>query len=286
MVIPPNQVLINAMGVGSTSLIIWGRTGPARLYTIEVTADIASLQRTGGRTLSRCRLSVTSTGTSVVLSGEVRDPAMIRKALELAATQGIPVVNNVDAPPAEQILLHVEFAEVSKSTLKEVGGDLVRILNPAQLGEAFDKDKTHEIEALSEGFVTLPVQGDGARLDAIIRALKTTGEFKSLAQPNLVTREGQAASFLAGGEFPFPTIQSGAGNNAVIIRGRSSGSSSTSPPTSPTRGTFVSRWPPRSRRWTSPTDSPSKDSTSRAFWPGGSRPTWSSARVRPWPSVA
>jgi pilus assembly protein CpaC len=41
--------------------------------------------------------------------------------------------------------------------------------------------------------------------------LKGTGEFKSLAQPNLVTREGEEASFLAGGEFPFPSIQQGGG---------------------------------------------------------------------------
>lgn len=216
VVIPPNQVLINAMGVGSTSLIIWGTTGPARLYTIEVTVDIASLQRQVDELYPGAGLEVSSTGTSVVLSGEVRDPALIRKALELAATQGIPVVDNVVAPPPEQILLEVEFAEVSKSTLKEVGGDLVRILNPAQLDHAFDQDDTHIIETASEGFVTLLIEGDGARLDAIIRALKNTGEFRSLAQPNLVTREGEEASFLAGGEFPFPVIQ-GTNTNAVTI---------------------------------------------------------------------
>jgi pilus assembly protein CpaC len=216
VVIPPNQVLINAMGVGSTSLIIWGQTGPARMYTVEVTVDIASLQRQVDELYPDAGLSVASTGTSVVLTGEVRDPALIRKAMELAGTQGIPVVNNVEAPPPEQVILHVEFAEVSKSTLKEVGGDLIRILNPAQIDHAFDKDDTHMIETLSEGFVNLMVEGGGARLDAIIRALKNTGEFKSLAQPNLVTREGETASFLAGGEFPFPTIQGG-NTNAVTI---------------------------------------------------------------------
>ncbi len=59
-------------------------------------------------------------------------------------------------------------------------------------------------------------------LDAVIRALKTTGEFKSLAQPNLVTREGEEASFLAGGEFPFPSIQGGQ-SNAVTIQWREFG---------------------------------------------------------------
>ena len=221
--IPPNQVLINGVGVGSTSLIVWGRTGAARMYTIEVTADIASLQSQIDELFPGAGLSVTSTGTSVVLSGQVRDPAVVATALELAATQGIPVVNNVEAPPPNQILLHVEFAEVSKTALKEVGGDLIRIMNPSHIGDAFGSEDTQVIEALSEGFVNLLIEGDGGRLDAIIRALKSTGEFKSLAQPNLVTREGEEASFLAGGEFPFPIIQGGGGNNAVTIEWREFG---------------------------------------------------------------
>jgi pilus assembly protein CpaC len=223
VVIPPNQILVNANGVGSTSLIVWGRTGPARLYTIEVTADVASLQRQIDDLFPAAGLSVTSTGTSVVLSGQVRDPAVIRKALELAATQGIPVVNHVDSPAPEQILLHVEFAEISRSTMRELGGDLLRILNPESLNQAFDKEDTHQIETLSEGFVTLLIEGDGARLDAVIRALKNTGEFRSLAKPNLVTREGQEASFLAGGEFPFPSIQGGQQVGAVTIQWREFG---------------------------------------------------------------
>ncbi len=191
VVIPPNQVLINAIGVGSTSLILWGRASTPRLYTIEVTADIASLQRQVDELFPGAGLSLTSTGSSVVLSGQVRDPAVVRKALELANTQGIPVVNNVDSPPPEQILLKVEFAEVSRTTL-------------------------NMIETLSEGFVTVLLEGDGSRLDAVIRALKNSGEFKSLAKPNLVTREGQEATFLAGGEFPFPSVQGG-NSNAVMI---------------------------------------------------------------------
>ncbi len=219
----PNQVLIYAQGIGTTSLIIWGKTGPARLYTVEVTADIASLQRQIDDLFPGAGLYVSSTGTSVVLSGEVRDPAVVRKAMELAENQGIPVVNNVDSPAPEQILLKVEVAEVSKSAVREAGGDLVRILNPETLDGAFDKDDTHQIETVSEGFITLLIQGEESRLDAIIRALKNTGDFRSLAQPNLVTREGEEATFLAGGEFPFPSIQSGAASNAVTIQWREYG---------------------------------------------------------------
>jgi pilus assembly protein CpaC len=209
-------VLVTAVAVGSTSLIIWGRGEVARLFTVEVTADVASLQRQLDELFPGAGLVFTSTGTSVVLSGAVRDPAVVRRAMELATNQGIPVVDNVQAPAPEQILLHVEFAEVSRSVLRELGGDLIRVLNPATLDHAFDSDDTQMIETLSEGFVTVMVAGDESQLDAVIRVLKSSGEFKSLAEPNLVTREGQEATFLAGGEFPFPILQAGGGNAVTI----------------------------------------------------------------------
>lgn len=216
VVIPPNQVLINARQVGSTSVVIWGRSNIPQLYTFEVTADIASIQRQLNELFPEAGVRVTSTGSSIVLSGQVRDPNAVRKASELAETLGIPVVNNIQAPPAEQILLQVEFAEVSKSAMKELGTDLLRVLNPYRLDEAFDIDNNprHEIETLAEGFVNIMISGEDSRLDAAIRLLKNNGEFRSLAQPNLVTREGEEASFLAGGEFPFPTIQGG--NNQTV----------------------------------------------------------------------
>lgn len=216
VILSPYEMLINGISVGSTSLIIWGRSGGVSIYSVNVTADVESLQHQIDDLFPGAGLSVTATGTSVVLSGEVRDPAVVRKALELADNQGIPVVNNVDAPAPEQILLHVEFAEVSRSMLRELGGDLMRILNPRDLGDAVDEGDLM-VETLSDGFVTLLIEGDGARLDAVIRALKTTGEYQSLAEPNLVTREGEEASFLAGGEFPFPSIQAGGGGGTGAV---------------------------------------------------------------------
>ncbi|NNK64396.1 MAG: hypothetical protein HKO98_14460 [Gemmatimonadetes bacterium] len=215
--IPPGQVLINANTVGTTSLVVWGSDQVARMFTIDVTADVASLRRQLVELFPESGLEVNTTGNTVILSGEVRDPSIVRRALALAETLQVPIVNNVQAPAPEQILLHVEFAEVSRSVIKELGGELIRVLNPSTLDHAFDQGDTHEIEAISEGVVSIMVEGGGSQLDAIIGLLKNSGEFKSLAQPNLVTIEGQEASFLAGGEFPFPTIQGGSGNNAVTI---------------------------------------------------------------------
>ena len=54
-------------------------------------------------------------------------------------------------------------------------------------------------------------------LGAVVRALQTKGLFQSLAEPNLIATNGKEASFLAGGEYPYPVVQSGTGNNSVTI---------------------------------------------------------------------
>lgn len=216
VVISAREVLITANAVGTTSLLVWAENDVVRLFNVEVAADVASLARQLDALFPDVGLEVTTAGNTLILSGQVRDPSVVRRAMELATTTGAAVINNIQAPSPEQVLLHVEFAEVRRSAIKELGGELVRVLNPARVDEAFDKDDTHIIETLSEGFVTLTVMGDNTGLEAIIGALKGRGEFRSLAEPNLIALEGQEATFLAGGEFPFPVIQGGQ-SNAVTI---------------------------------------------------------------------
>jgi pilus assembly protein CpaC len=216
VVIPPRQLVLNAMTVGSTSLILWGRNETSQLYTVEVTADLASLDRQLRELFPGVDLTASSTGTAVVLTGTVRDAAIVRSALELASATGAQVINNIQVPAPEQILLHVQFAEVTRSSLREIGAELLRVTNPYHADDGFQEDDFQIIETLSEGFVNLLIEGENSRLDAIIRLLKSTGDFRSLAEPNLITRESEPASFLAGGEFPFPSIQ-GSNTNAITI---------------------------------------------------------------------
>ena len=42
--------------------------------------------------------------------------------------------------------------------------------------------------------------------------------FRSLAEPSLLAASGDSASFLAGGEFPYPVLQGGTASNAVTIQ--------------------------------------------------------------------
>lgn len=223
-VISPREILINGTGVGTTSLLVWAEGDVVRLYNIEVQADVQALQRQIDTLYPDQDIIVTTAGNTLIVSGVVRDPVVVRRVMELANNAGGQVVNNLQAPSPEQILLEVEFAEVNKQVVKRFSTDLL-FINPQNFGD-FSTDDLVRIQTLSEGIANFTILGDNASFDAFIRALKSTGEFKLLAEPNLIALEGQEASFLAGGEFPYPSIQGGGGGvvtNAVTVQFREFG---------------------------------------------------------------
>jgi pilus assembly protein CpaC len=218
----PREYLLNGLAVGTTTMILWDPANVPHLYNIEVVADATSLQSQLQTIFPGQDLNVSSSGEAIILSGVIRDPIVARRALELAQQTGARVINNLQAPPPQQILLRVRIAEVRRSASSRLGADLFAG-NVAELDQVFGDGSTANIETLSEGIVRLFLIGQDAELEAVITALKANGEFRSLAEPNLLTVEGVEASFLAGGEFPYPSVQTGAQNGAVVIQFREFG---------------------------------------------------------------
>jgi pilus assembly protein CpaC len=216
--ISTREVPINAKTAGTTTLLLWDRSERVTMMSVVVTPDIGALQRQIETLFPSVPVTLSASGGAIIISGNVRDPAIARRVVEVVKSAGVAVVDNMAAPPARQILLHVRFAEVERSALSRLSANL-QSLNPQNLGAAFDDPSLVDIQTLSEGVVRFFLLGDnGSTLEALIRALKTNGHFRSLAEPNLVAIEGTEATFLAGGEFPFPVVQSNAGNNAITIQ--------------------------------------------------------------------
>lgn len=215
VVISPREVLVNGREAGTTSLLVWDQANRVDLYTVEVTPDIGALQRQVGSLFPDLDVRMSATGESVVVSGVVRDAIAARRILEIVRASGANVINNMMAPSALQVLLHVRFAEINRSAIKSLGSEL--FMDNVQDYPDVQKLGELDINTLSGGIVELFLLGDnGTGLDAFLRLLKGRGEFRSLAEPNLVTLEGQEASFLAGGEFPFPAVQGGQSNQVSI----------------------------------------------------------------------
>lgn len=219
VVMSPTEVLINGIGLGTTSLFLWDSAGARRLYSVEVTADVTSLQRYLNLLFPDEDIQATAQGNTVILSGEVSEEHIARRANELAQATGAQVLDNLQTPAPRQILLEVRFAEVSRDAISSLGNNIIRSVNPHRL----DADGRWEVGTDSEGIMDLSLITSDSQLSMIIQALKSTGDFKSLAEPNLLALDGQEASFLAGGEFPFPSIQGGSSSNAVTVEWREFG---------------------------------------------------------------
>jgi pilus assembly protein CpaC len=202
--------------MGTTSLLLWENTGRVRLFSVEVTADAHGLERYLNAIMPEETIGVSATGNMVTLSGQVHDLSAAGRAVDIAKGSGATVIDNMVVPSAIQVMLQVRFAEVSRSVLNQFSSKIAT-LNPHELNSNGDWVGTSSTDAgvANLGLALLNV---GDSLSLILRALQTKGELKTLAEPTLITLPGKEASFLAGGEFPYPTVQGGAsGTNAVTI---------------------------------------------------------------------
>ena len=221
VVVSPTEILINGKTLGTTSLFLWDNTGNIKLYSVEVTADAPGMQRYLSSVLQGEKIDVIASGNTVTLTGQVRDASVANRAVEIAKGSGATIVDNLTTPEAVQVLLKVRFAEVNKSAIKEFRSQLAT-LNPQDLNSrtgtwigSANTDPTNG--AFADGVVDLGLFNANASIEVLIRALISKGMLKSLAEPNLIALPGREASFLAGGEFPYPAVQGSSGNNAVSI---------------------------------------------------------------------
>jgi pilus assembly protein CpaC len=218
VVVSPTEVLINGKTLGTTSLFLWDNSGNIKLYSIEVTADAAGLQRYLTAVLEGEHVDVTASGNVVTLSGQVRDASMASQAVEIAKGTGATIVDNLTTPEAVQVQLRVRFAEVNKTAAKQFRAQFAT-LNPHHLNDNGDwiGATNGGAGSFQEGDIAVGLFNGNASIETLIQYLQSKGDLRSLAEPNLITLPNKEATFLAGGEFPYPAVQGGGGNNAVSI---------------------------------------------------------------------
>lgn len=210
--VSPTELVVNGKGLGTTSLFLWDNSGAVRLFSVEVTADAAGLQRYLKQTLPDEAIDVSASGNTVTLSGQVRDASVAARALEIVKGSGATVIDNLTTASPTQVLLKVRFAEVNRSAIRSMQGQFTT-LNPHKLNDKGDWTGAGG----ASGLLDVALASANANLELTIQALTTKGYFKTLAEPNLLALPGHEASFLAGGEFPYPSVQGGSSNGAVTI---------------------------------------------------------------------
>ncbi len=236
------EVLLNAKGPGVTTLVIWSKNGERNFFTLNVGANVQQIQQQFQGTFPGENIQLMATEKTVSLIGRVSSVAVAEKAGLMAASLGRPVVNNLAVAPLneKQILLKVRFAEVQRTAVQQLGVNLfstgafntIGAVGTQQFGGATTPTVQGRIGGSVTGTASTFSLSDllnvfafrpDLNLGAAIKDLQTNNLIEILAEPNLVATSGKEASFLVGGEFPFPVVQGGANAGAISIQFREFG---------------------------------------------------------------
>lgn len=253
----PREVLVNGIAEGETSLIVWQQGGNRLIFDLSVrpsTVRLDAIRQQLQKELPDQDVSLAVEDGNVFLRGTVNDPTSAERAVNIARTLGKPVnLLNVRVPQAEQqILLRVRFANVDRTASTELGANLFSTGALNTIGRTSTQqfnapDLTVDQNKVNMTFTDLLnvfLFRRDLNLGATIRALQTRRLLEILAEPNLLAIHGREASFLAGGEFPVPVIQSAAGAGAVTIQWREFGIRLNFTPAITPRGTIRLRVTP------------------------------------------
>jgi pilus assembly protein CpaC len=218
------SLMVNGKLPGETSLVIWLSDGSRREYDIDVKLAAARIQAAKEQLATEfgqdVQLAVDN--LSVYLTGRVRDLYAANRAVAIAETMG-KVVNllKVDVPePSEQILLKVRFADVDRSKERQLGINFFGAAQGIPFTSTTGQFSPTPATALGTGATTPFSLSDALNLfmfdphlniGTTIEALQNNSVLEILAEPNVLAMNGKEASFVAGGEFPFPTLQGGGG---------------------------------------------------------------------------
>ncbi len=210
-IVDPRQLLITAVSVGETSVIVWTAEGKTRMITVLVHWNTLSINKSLSQMLPDDALEAVPIENSVALHGTANSLNSAERALEITRSYVPKVVDMMKVPGEQQVLLKVKIAEVANNFRYEEGFNFLinsdDVVAANKLNNLISGDFAQGGDITMSDAVTTFFSFPKSDVAAFIQALKERGWIHVLAEPNLVSRSGETASFLAGGEFPIPVPQ-------------------------------------------------------------------------------
>ena len=236
-VVTPTQILVHGRSAGEVSLLIWDELERSRSFDLRVDVDVTAAAEEEKSVFPDEQIIVTPSRSAIVLSGHVSDESVAKRAEAIATAYSKNVVNVLTFGPtgAQEVLLEVKFAEVDRTAATQLGinifstgaGNTIGTVTTGQFGgfpaqtitdsTGNTSGNINSNETISD-VLNLFLFNPSIHLGAVIKALEQKSLLQILAEPNLIAVNGKEASFLAGGEFPFPIVQPGQGFTAVTIQ--------------------------------------------------------------------
>jgi pilus assembly protein CpaC len=228
IVVSPNQVLVNGKTPGGVSLIVWDESDQSQSFEVSIDIDVLGLSQKIREVFPNEDVHLDTSRDVVMLSGRISSKEIADKILEIVkgVTPKVTSLMQVPTTPNGEILLQVRFAEVNRSLIRQFGLNILGLPGGKNVGTISTQQFSPPQLTTSNGVSSTPSTGSAIGLSdllnifiyrpdinlaATIQALQEQNVLEILAEPNLMTESGKDASFLAGGEFPFPILQSTGG---------------------------------------------------------------------------
>jgi pilus assembly protein CpaC len=234
VLVTPDQVLVNGKGFGQVNFIAWEQSGAEFLvFDVYVRANLSLIDSQIRALFPKDDIQLSQANGSVVISGSVSNAAKGAQVQSVVEAAGFKTVNMLTSPTigVSQVQLQVRVAEVNRNKLRDYSTSFSAIPQGGTSGYVNSGGGPSILQSATTGAVStildsvlspalnLFVFNRQINTAAMMRVLRTEGAFRQLAEPNLIAMNGQEASFLAGGEFPVPVLQSGGtgGNMGITI---------------------------------------------------------------------
>lgn len=236
------HVMVSGKEIGSTDLLILGDNAQTLAhYKLNVNADLSELERAVQHAFPEAKIRFAYSKGAIVVMGEVANPLQAHEVLSMASgfarslqkpeqqTLNMPanpasnggrdsgaakpgggigdyefVVNQLKTQGSAQVNISIRIVEMERATSEQLG------LRWSSIGNmrwgTWDTLQTALGATPGNKFPTntLPAGNGQHGLNVIIDALVENSLVNVLAEPNLTAKSGEAATFMSGGEFPFP----------------------------------------------------------------------------------
>lgn len=207
----PRRIYVMGLTTGQTDAVLFDASGRRILsLNIRVDADAGALSETINRVIPNARVRVEALADSVILTGIVANPIDADRAALIAqryVSKPEQVLNMLSVAGKDQVMLKVRIVEVQRSVIKQLGVNLNAILQQGSGNFFINQAANFSVNGALPGGGSIggAYTGDnGDSLTGSIRAFERVGLVRTLAEPNLTAVSGEAARFLAGGEYPVP----------------------------------------------------------------------------------
>jgi pilus assembly protein CpaC len=236
----PSELVITATAPGSSSVVLWQDDNSSRIVEVFSDMDVSMLRDALHTGFPKESVNAEAEEGRVVLTGTVSSQAVADQIGKMAAPFTKDVVNTIRVTQgrSRQILLKVRFAEVDRTKLQQFGINLlstgaantIGTISTQQfgsLGLGTEGKLTGQIGGPLKGTTTTETVSDllniflfrpDLNLGATIKALQQQNVLQILAEPNLMAADGQPATFLAGGELPYPVVSGVLGQSTVSVQ--------------------------------------------------------------------